>query len=141
MTAETKDKTCEQRIGDHLEGRLEDIRAFALLDDGEGTAKQRRKAADTLGLDYDADKEALREAAIECMGEYPLAVSVKRILKVELSWGGPSDFFECEMDGREIVDVTYHFQDWFDGAKRALDGDDLDAAIRFCSYFAECAEE
>ena len=38
--------------------------------------------------------------------------------KIEFSWGGPSDFLKVEHQGAMIINVTYHFQDWFDGAQR-----------------------
>ena len=52
---------------------------------------------------------------------YPLAVSTYQLTKIELSWGGPSDFLEVKHEGLEIISITYYFQDWFDGAKREVE--------------------
>jgi len=42
--------------------------------------------------------------------------------RLELSWGGPQDYFVFHDDGT----ISYHFLDWFDGAKRYLYGRDLE---------------
>ena len=60
----------------------------------------------------------LRERADDALRELPLCVEVRRVLRVDLSTGGPADFFTVEIDedGSLAGPVRYHFQDWFDGA-------------------------
>jgi len=60
------------------------------------------------------------EQGWEAWAEYPLSISTRLVTKIELSWGGPSDFLTVEHDENHLYAVTYHFQDWFDGAKRDL---------------------
>ena len=91
---ETREATCEERIDAHLEALEEDIQGV-------------------IQAYYEGDEEG-------AWNNYPLAVSTRQITKVELSWGGPSDFLNIEHEGAEIYRVTYHFQDWFDGAVREV---------------------
>lgn len=44
-----------------------------------------------------------------------------RAKRMHLSYGGPSDFF---LFFTEIDCIEYHYQDWYDGAKRELQGRD-----------------
>ena len=93
----TKEATCEERIDSHLEALEEDIAAV-------------------LAGYYNGEEDGF-----ENWNNYPLAVSTRTITKIELSWGGPSDFLKVEHEGGAIYAVTYHFQDWFDGAVREVE--------------------
>ena len=92
----TKEATCEQRIDSHLEALEADI-------------------TEVLSAYYEGEEDGF-----EAWNNYPLAVSTRTITKIELSWGGPSDFLKVEHEGAKIYAVTYHFQDWFDGATRTV---------------------
>ena len=92
---ETKQATCEERIDSQLQALEEDI---------AGIVEQY----------YEGDEEGV-------WNNYPLAVSTSTITKIEFSWGGPSDFLKVEHDGSDVLSVTYHFQDWFDGAFREIE--------------------
>lgn len=92
---ETKQATCEERIDSQLQALEEDI---------AGIVEQY----------YEGDEEGV-------WNNYPLAVSTRQETKIELSWGGPSDFLSVIHEGAEIYSVTYHFQDWFDGAVRSVE--------------------
>lgn len=94
---ETKQATCEERIDSHLEALEEDISSVL-----EGY--------------YNGEEDGF-----EAWNNYPLAVSTRQQTKIELSWGGPSDFLTIIHEGAEIYSVTYHFQDWFDGAVRSVE--------------------
>ena len=83
---ETQQKTCEQRIDQHLRDRIEDMPT----------------------------------------SEYLLSVDKAIVYTVELSTGGPADFFKVFIEYEEISRIEYHFQDWFDGAMRVLSGDEFD---------------
>ena len=94
---ETKQATCEERIDSHLKALEEDISSVL-----EGY--------------YNGEEDGF-----EAWNNYPLAVQDYQVTKVELSWGGPSDFLKIFHEGTEIYSVEYHFQDWFDGATRKVE--------------------
>lgn len=109
-----REKTCAERIGEQLHGRLED---FARI-------------ANTIALGDDEKMEdAMQEAS-----EYPLAVSMRQVIRVELSTGGPGDWLEYLIDPQDNNNcerITYHFQDWFDHAEQTLHDDKFDTAEEF----------
>ena len=56
--------------------------------------------------------------------EYAAGSSMKRLLTIELSGGGPSSHIEATIDEDGYVErATYHFLDWFDGARRNISKD------------------
>ena len=91
---ETKQATCEERIDSMLTNLEESVE-------------------EVLEHYYDGDQNGE-------WNNYPLAVTTRQETKIELSWGGPSDFLSVIHEGAEIYSVTYHFQDWFDGAVRSV---------------------
>jgi hypothetical protein len=103
-------KTCEERIGDRLKGRLTEIKA-AMEDDNK-----REEFEDSI-----------------------LGITKRTVYKIELSWGGPADGFliTVDADSHEIESIEYYFQDWFDGAKRELTGDEFEAVAEVFSYLAD----
>lgn len=127
-----RQETCEERIASHLAGRLDDFAAYVAVGQDGGT-KAQRAAIDVVGKGEEA-----RENALESWSEYPLGVQVKKLLRVDLSTGGPADWFEVTLDDDGQPDhIAYIFQDWFDGARRSLSGDEFDAAWAFLSYFSD----
>lgn len=73
----------------------------------------------------------------------PLSIDVKPVMVVLLSWGGPSDWLEIELDSTRAHDVervTYHYADWFDHAERAVSADAAPALWRAAEYYAEEAD-
>ena len=107
------DPTCQQRIGAHMESREEDIAALYVLVDNE--------TDDTYA------------EGLEGLESLPLSIESHLVVKILLSWGGPSDFIEVivneltpnarHMSQYEILSATYHFQDWFDGASMPISED------------------
>lgn len=73
------------------------------------------------------------EEAFEEFTGYILAISETKVYKVELSWGGPQDYFKVEVnpETKEIESISYHFLGWFDGAVRNLRGSDFEEAKKF----------
>jgi len=103
----TKQKTCQERIEAELKGRISDF----------------EKA---LKGDYSFQGEGYEyEDFIEFINSYALAYEDDphyRGKRLELSWGGPQDYFVFFEDGS----ITYHFLDWFDGAEVKLYGHNLE---------------
>ena len=142
--AETKQRTCEERIEEQLRGRVDDLAAYvkgcdvADKDEEELTDEEIRTATNIYDV-AEARKEwtelnaaARRERCEEAIRELPLSVETRRIVDVCISTGGPEDRFEFHMDfeGRSIERIFYVFKDWFDGARRELEGSDFEAVER-----------
>jgi hypothetical protein len=95
MKTTTERKTCEQLIDDRLKDRLEDIRKSAGLD---------------------PDDEDSEDYYIE-----PSSISRFVTYKVELSGGGPADWFDLYWNGEYWKGGRYIYQDWHDEATLRID--------------------
>lgn len=156
--SDTKQETCEERIEAHQEGREEDFATlFAIASDTTtecpacaGTGYR----VDSEGDDEDcpscggtgeklpeyAGEQIDADQASERLGEYPLGLSVRRVMRVDLSTGGPGDWLEAELDDDgEVIAVDYHFNDWFDHAERRVHQGD--ALWQAAEYYAEYLPE
>ena len=105
----TKQKSCEERIKEKLKGRIADFKR----------ALESAKKNDGKVIMDDETYEDL----IDWLNNYALTYEDHphyRAKKLELSWGGPQDYFLFFEDGT----IEYHFLDWLDGAKRELNGKD-----------------
>ena len=140
MNAETKERTCEQRINAHLESRIDQL--LPNLDDDDSVREYALESGlfseeQITEFKEDNDEEEMRSQAIEFHQEdiagFVLSIDVITTYKVMLSWGGPSDFFELNWDGEGWTGGFYVFQDWFDGARREID---LETAERLADLFA-----
>jgi hypothetical protein len=91
--------TCKDRIEKNLKGRIAEFEK-ALSLEGEDFWSW----LDDSTLSFDDDPRY-------------------RAKKMHLSYGGPSDFF---LFFTELDCIEYHYQDWYDGAKRELQGHDYE---------------
>lgn len=111
-----RNASCEQRIGAHMQSRTDYLAGLFAVMDGK---------VSTFAEDYpDQPEEMTAEDAQERMAELGLGSSVYRVLRVDLSTGGPADYLEAKLSegphGWEIVSAAYHFADWFDHAERPI---------------------
>ena len=127
-----KQETCADRVKEHLDDRMEDLRKLWELwltdcdasDDDLGTMYE-------YGLCFDY-------VAPETYRDQP-----EGFFRYQLSWGGPGDEFRiyASQTGEyswSVYRIEYWFLDWFDGASRTLQGDDLDLLKEiFESFFVE----
>ena len=70
----------------------------------------------------------------------PLGIEVRLVVSVQLSWGGPSDWLEIELENsseHDIRRVIYHFADWFDHAECELSEREAPALWRAAQYYVE----
>lgn len=70
----------------------------------------------------------------------PLGVDVRPVVSIQLSWGGPADWLEIELENdsrHEIRRVTYHFADWFDHAEREVTQREAPALWRAAEHYAD----
>lgn len=119
--------TCEQRIAGHMESREEDFtKLFAIVD------------GDSEDNEYD-DEQLTDEEAYDRLAEMPLAVELRRYVRIDLSTGGPGDWLEADLDeDGEVTRVEYHFNDWFDHAARPVyKGDSLYRAAEYYAAYVE----
>ena len=111
-------KNCEQRIQESMDHTELHIKAMFAVAHNE---------IDNLDDEDSDDMEVLRtinndDISDTDLYEYGLGIDVKKHYRIHLSTGGPASFIEVITDtDNEIIDVYYHFQDWFDGAKRKVD--------------------
>ena len=99
---------CEEVIDQNLRNRINDFcKAIELADENPD-------GFEIDGQDYDD--------LTDWMNSYVLNLSKTVNYKLELSWGGPQDYFVFEYDpkSQQLVGITYHYLDWFDGAKRDI---------------------
>lgn len=104
----TEDTSCKARIKSALESRAEDLeKIFDRLDNG----------FDNEDYDYDDPWDEINE--------YMLGYDTYKVVKIELSTGGPADWIEVKLGDykEEIISVTYHFSDWFDHAEMKVHED------------------
>ena len=129
-----KQATCEERIGAHLESRMDGL----------------REAINGLNTCEDCGHEWAEDDPIECpecgsddiqeaehMGhtweQYEqgiLAFEKTELYTVLLSTGGPHDEIRLYVRDKEIIRAEYRFQDWFDGATRPITGPDFDLIVQ-----------
>lgn len=117
-----RDLTCAERI------------EAELIETEQGYARLWRQL-DQVSRAKDEDE---REAAYEELS--PLSIELKPVVKVLLSWGGPSDWLEIGLDNtsaHSVERVTYHYADWFDHAEREVSEYEAPALWRAAAFYAE----
>lgn len=128
----TKELNCEQRIQESQEYTELHIKAMFAVANNE---------IDDLDDENTDDVEVLRYINTNDVNdtdlfEHHLGVDVSKHYRIHLSTGGPASFIEViTNDENEILNVYYHFQDWFDGAKRKVD--ETSSIYRYAIYMLE----
>ncbi len=123
---------CEDRIESHLESRLEDLRTLWDLHCEDSDASD-----DDLGNMYEYGL-SFDYVAPETFNDQP-----EGYFRYQLSWGGPGDEFRifAQRVGEysfSIYRIEYWFLDWYDGAHRVLEGENLDFLKEiFTSFFVD----
>jgi hypothetical protein len=122
---EYRNKSCEERIDTELAGTIEDLRRVWNAYNGES--------------DPDYDEESLYDYGLSFDYVMPHTFGDEQKeghFRYQLSWGGPSDEFRFYVGpGYKVYRIEYVFQDWFDGAKRTLSGDDYDLLLDIYQWF------
>lgn len=123
--------TCQERVADELESRMEDLRQLweAYCNDPESSVEN-LGTFDEYGLSFDY------------VAPQTFKNQTRGYFRYQLSWGGPSDEFRIYAEGQDyrwIVDkIEYWFLDWFDGAKKYLPkADERLMKEIFESYFVQ----
>lgn len=136
---ESRNRTCEERIEENYQGRMEQLRGLLALYGGQRLeTKEIIKILDDNGyFDWKQftelvenerpwmaqrvfDENELQDIGQRLVSEFPLAVTVEGCsVRVELSYGGPQDYFMVYKN-----ESIYHFLDWFDGARKLVTHED-----------------
>jgi hypothetical protein len=120
------DRTCAERLPEHLQGRLDDLRLLTKAASEETLSDAERVALDSLGVDT-SESENVSENARETLYDYGLSVERRTVLRWTISTGGPADGFDVTYDDEgQAVRASYWFQDWFDGAELPVDKDTME---------------
>ncbi len=112
-----KQLTCDERIAEHMESREADFKA--------------------LFAKANSDDDLQHEEALDELSEAPLAITAYKLVRIDLSTGGPGDWLEVTLDDEGFaLNVEYHFNDWFDHAARPVEkGSWLwEAALHYAEY-------
>lgn len=81
--------------------------------------------------------ETVWEESRERRSENVLSVTEKRVIKIQLMWGGPEDYFEIDVEDNEITGGRYWFKDWFDGAVRYLSAEQAELVVEGTDTYIE----
>lgn len=138
----TDKKTCQDLIQEMFESRNKMIKDMTAMINGEfeqtvseAVEEFIEKVTTASGEEPSEDEvnRFIEELHKNCeytetsLDELPIGVSVQKVIKVQLSWGGPADYIEIYVSGypeQEGIDkVVYHYQDWFDGASMIVPED------------------
>jgi len=104
-------KRCSELIEDELKRRIADF-------------KQALKSYEEKGKVVTEDGDVY-EDVIDWIDYYSLGVYddyYYRAKRLELSYGGPQDYF---LYFPKLDRIEYHYLDWYDGASLVLDGEDF----------------
>jgi hypothetical protein len=101
------------------------------------TTEQRKTCADLIGSELadreqqladlyekmNGEDEEQADQASEEVHEMAYGISVYSVAKVIWSGGGPADWIEITFDKYDLIKVEYIYQDWYDGARVAVEED------------------
>ena len=122
-----KQPTCGDRINEHYESRLDDLRSMW----------EEESNGNDAGTD---DLPPLNEYGLcfDYVAPDTFSDQDQGFFRYQISYGGPSDEFRFYTTigkyGHEPYKIEYWFLDWFDGAHKLLCNDDLDLLKQIWSW-------
>ena len=123
-----KTDTCEIRIEDNLQSRLDDLRKLwaAYCDGQENRHVNELGTFPEYGLCFD------------CVQPRTFNDQNEAYFRYQLSWGGPADEFRFFVNpDLSCHRIEYWFLDWYDGAHRVLSGEDESLLQEIWEWFRE----
>ena len=127
----TDQKSCEERIEEQMERTMKSLRdpedaprQCCTCWHDDWYAEDGNKVCPECGSE---DTEVDRIGLVN--DQFIELTKLHVVYRAGLSWGGPADGFYLYVDPEDntIDKVEYYFQDWFDGALKELQGEDLEA--------------
>lgn len=129
-------KKCKDLIDQNYESRNQLMEKLIMLNNGrfdEQIEQEVDRFVEEYTKTYETDPseetiERFREELIKneeynetSLYELPLGHSMEKVIKIELSTGGPADFIKAYLDDENnLLRIVYHYQDWFDGAEKEV---------------------
>ena len=108
-------------------------------------AEKELSCAERIQAALETELEEIREAgesvdATEQYEEGILEIDRRVCFKVLLSTGGPESFFTfvCDRHDGEILEIRFHFRDWFDGAEKRLFYEEFETVRSQYQSMMEC---
>jgi hypothetical protein len=148
----TIERTCEERIEENYKSRNEVISQMLVHHNGqfeeqldelteefveEFTKNENREPTEDEIAKFRENASSSEYDEYSLM-EFPLAFKTTKCVKIELSWGGPSDYIEAFVDDGSVTKAIYHFADWFDHAQMVIH--QKDPMFEFVELFIEAVE-
>jgi hypothetical protein len=146
------EKTCKERIREQYDNRNESVAKMIKYHNGtaedeldelteqfveEFTKTENREPTED-EVDKFRENASEKEYDEDSLMEFPLGFSIHKVIKIELSTGGPADYLEVFIDtadNNSIMRVVYHFADWFDHAQ--MDVSSNDSLWEFAEIYCE----
>lgn len=140
--------TCEERIEEHMQSRLANLLPDFDAMDGAEAVEAAREIIEEYSREGELDEDdwheggrcidLAREIRQDHAGDNVLSIDKELVYNVLLSTGGPEDGFRLFWsESRGWFRGEYYFKDWFDGATRAIDGDQAESLAEFWGIYPE----
>lgn len=150
----SKEKSCAELILESYESRNETIKEMLVHSNGqfaEYVDEQAERFVEEFTKTYNEEPseeevDKFKQSCYESseynessLGEFPLGITSSKTVKIELSTGGPADFIKVYMDDNNFIEsISYHYQDWFDGAEMQVK--ESDPMWEFAEYIIDGCE-
>lgn len=121
--------TCEERINEEMERAIGNLRNPTDVARLCSKCSNEWYAEDGETICPDCGSEDTEIDSLSFVNDNFIELTrLYTVYRAGISWGGPADGFYLYVDPEtgEIDKAEYYFQDWFDGAKRDVIGEDLD---------------
>ena len=124
----TTQPNCKERINKHFQGRIADLdKLFRLWQSGDDEGDEELGTFNEYGLCFDYVAPGTFNG------------QRRGYFRYQLSWGGPGDEFRFYCDENlNPTRIEYWFLDWFDGAKKILNGKAYELLEEIFQDFKEC---
>lgn len=128
----SKEKTCEERIDESMQN-VEVYLNLCFIAREIGIDNLDPEDEDDFNFINMIASEGINEDSIN---EFAFGITTHKVIRIELSGGGPSSYIEAKLDeDNNVISATYHFLDWFDGAVRKINPSSN--LFKYVEYYAE----
>ena len=139
--SEEENNSCESRIEKHLKSRLADLRLLWKDYTGQLDEEEKKEFAENFGYESDGEGTAFNEYGLSFDYVEPGTFTDQKegYFRYQISYGGPSEEFRFYVNpGYSVHRIEFWFLDWFDGAKRELEGEGYTLIEEIYNDFKDC---